>query len=131
MSSKGERLGKYQTWTYYWSYIYKWKFGKPLSQSKRSEFTEECLVLTRIYLQDIFPNKWIGGRGHIEWRVDHQTLRRWIFSLWLFQEQVIFSPETLNNGRDEFSSIVNNYVENTLSTPLTVFYLKHIRYLMS
>lgn len=71
----------------------------------------------RNYLDEVFPNKWIGRRGHIEWPPRSPDLTPLDFFLWGHLKNVVYKskPNDIQELKERIRQEINNISQETIA----------------
>lgn len=80
----------------------------------------------RQYLDAIFPNRWIGRRGSIEWPARSPDLTLLDFFLWGYLKSIVYKtkPLDLNDLRERITLAIRSITPDMLNNVRRQFYLR-------
>ncbi|KYN15703.1 hypothetical protein ALC57_11999 [Trachymyrmex cornetzi] len=85
----------------------------------------------RQYLNEVFPNRWIGRRGYIEWPAQSPVLNPLDYFLWGYLKGKIYNtkPRNLNDLRQRIINIIRIMPREFCRNAILSFYnrLAHYR----
>lgn len=73
-------------------------------------------AIVRRFLDDVFPNRWIGRRGPIEWPPRSPDLNPLDYFLWGYVKNVVYKdkPRTLDILKDRIRNVIRNISPETV-----------------
>lgn len=86
--------------------------------------TPHYALMVRTYLDEIFPNKWIGRRGTIEWPARSPDLTPLDFYLWGYLKNKVYAtqPTSIVDLKDRMTTEIRNISPQTLNKVKEEFY---------